>query len=91
MIPGFVDSKNILTVGASDYRINVNGKEEAFNSKLLRRYITKDIVSNEKPTDDVSLSQQIYLLWRTITRVMGLMTKAATSYLSWGAGKARRQ
>ncbi|GFO48523.1 hypothetical protein PoB_007502800 [Plakobranchus ocellatus] len=88
-IPILVGSKNVLTVVSSDYRINVKRKEKAFNSNLLMRYITKDIFSNETPTDDVSLSQ-VCLLWRTMTKVMAMMTKVATSYHSLSAGEERR-
>ncbi|GFN99621.1 Zinc finger protein [Plakobranchus ocellatus] len=46
----------LATVGANNYRINVNGKEKTFHSNLLKRYITRDTSRDGTPTADGSVS-----------------------------------
>ncbi|GFN94750.1 Zinc finger protein [Plakobranchus ocellatus] len=83
---------NVLTtVGANDYRINVNGEEKTFQANLLKRYITRDAASDETPTSDGSVSQQAWLLWRTMRKAAAVMIVAVKSYRSLVAGVARRQ
>ncbi|GFO07697.1 Zinc finger protein, partial [Plakobranchus ocellatus] len=70
------------TVGANDYRSNVNGEEKTFQTNLLKRYITMDTTSDETPRVMAMCRKRVCLLWRTTTRVAAVMTMNLKFYRS---------